>query len=218
MKKHFLRIVFVVLSIFICITLTVSANSSFANYHPDNIAAKNFITNDTVNSYVNYVNVQSAYLATSNLGDISATITFSESMSSNELETYVSSYNIQTVQLQARGYDENGDRITFFSRTDAGIEKTYQILEEMARDGKIEFAGVIGMYVFIDSTCIEAIQKDEKTFLLDTSSNNYIVDENIISSVQTNEIISTEQNKSHFVHSIAWDIESLGIVSYNVID
>ena len=85
----------------------------------------------------------------------------------------------------------------------------------MAIDGKIKFSGVIGMYAIIDSKYIEVMQKDEKTFLLDTSANNYNVDENTTSSVYKNEIISTEKNENYFVHSVAWDIENLGLVSYN---
>ena len=217
MKKRFLKTIFVLFCILICTTLTTTADNISNKYNPDNAAVTNFTTDSTVNMYINSVNEQNSELIKTDAEDIITTITFSESMSADELTVYINNYKIEAVQLQARGYDKYGNRITFFSKTELGIDATFEMLANMANDDDIEFAGVIGMYALTDSTYINAIQNDEKTFLIDTSANEQY-NESFISTFQINAGTTTESTKRNFVNSIAWDAEDLGLVSYEVLD
>lgn len=207
-----------VFCILTCATLSISANEAFEKYNPDCADVTNFTTYNTINVYINSVNAQNTKLAETDFKDIATTITFSESMSDEELERYINSYNIEAVQLQARGYDKDGNRITFFSKTDMGIKMTFQLLKNMAKDDNIQFAGVIGMYALTDSAYINAIQNDTKTLLIDTSADKRYENKNSVSTYQTNLEGSIETTRRNFVNSVAWDAENLGIVFYDTID
>lgn len=218
MNKKVLRMIFVVFCVITCTMLTISAKETFNKYNPNSVPATNYTTTNTVNTYINSVNAQNLELSKTDLTDITTTITFSESMSVDELTAYINAYNIDAVRLQARGYDKDGKRITFFSKTDLGIETTYQMLTDMAKDGNIEFAGVIGMYALIDSEYIQSAQNDGKTLLLDMSTDKQYNEGESASTFQTNATSATETTKQSFVNTIAWDAEDLGLVYYEVLE
>ena len=216
MNKRF--IIGIVVVFLLCTVLTISAINIFEKYNPDNTNNK-MVTSNSIKEYIDSINNFNLELATDTSKDIVSTITFSKGMSAIELEEYISKYDIEAVQLQARGYDTNGKRITFFSRTDIGIKNAFQTLEAMANSSNVKFAGVIGMYAFVNSECIDDIQIDSKTLLLDTSADEYFNDDkNISTMAQKNDEVVVDSKKQDFVHSIAWDAEDTGIVSYDVIE
>lgn len=215
MNKKFL--IGIVTAFFLCTVLTTSASSMFEKYNP-NKTSNSITTLNSIKVYMDSINDFNSELAKEKSKDVVSTITFSKGMSMIEMEEYISKYDIDAVQLQARGYDKNGKRITFFSRTDIGIKNALQTLETMANSSNVKFAGVIGMYAFVNSEYIDDIQSDAKTLLLDTSADEYFNDvKNASTTAQKKEEIIVGSKKQDFVHSIAWDAEDTDIVSYDVI-
>ncbi len=113
-----------------------------------------------------------------------------------QLSEYIADNNLETVQLQARGIDANGERVTFASKTYKGLFETDQMIKRLAQDNNIEFVGYNAMYVLIDSTQIISVQNDDLTFLIETS----------IADVPAT--LSNEKSVE-FPHSLAWTIEEL---------
>lgn len=150
------------------------------------------------------------------LDDIMTTITFSKSMNAAELEAYVKAYDINIVQLQARGYDKDGNRITFFSRTDKGLEETFRLLSELANSDEVVLAGAIGVYALTSSSSVRDIQNDKNTLLIDSSADQYYNDDTAVSGYERNATSSPDEEKNSFANSIAWDAEELGLVYYEV--
>lgn len=150
------------------------------------------------------------------LDDIMTTITFSKSMNAAELEAYVKAYDINIVQLQARGYDKDGNRITFFSRTDKGLEETFRLLNELANSDEVVLAGAIGVYALTSSSSVRDIQNDKNTLLIDSSADQYYNDDTAVSGYERNATSSPDEEKNSFANSIAWDAEELGLVYYEV--
>lgn len=131
-----------------------------------------------------------------NLEDIPATITLENNITYTQLSEYIADNNLETVQLQARGIDANGERVTFASKTYKGLFETDQMIKRLAQDNNIEFVGYNAMYVLIDSTQIISVQNDDLTFLIETS----------IADVPAT--LSNEKSVE-FPHSLAWTIEEL---------
>ena len=153
--------------------------------------------------------------ATADLDDVITTITFSKAMSANDLKQYIDSYDIEIVQLQARGFDTSGNRVTFFSRTDKGLDETFRILEQQAQSSGADFAGAIGMYALTSSDKVTAIQNDANTFLVDTSTDEqYRKSTTTIFGTKKDTTLSDDKVERVFSHSVAWDAEELGLVDY----
>lgn len=218
MNKKIKRIISVAFCVMMCAILPISAKETFNAYNPNSVPATNCTTINTINSYINSVNAQNLQLSETDRSDIMATITFSKSMSVDELITYIDIYNIDAIRLQARGYDKEGKRITFFSKTDLGIETTYKMIIDMAKDGNVQFAGVIGMYARIDAEYIKDAQNNDKTLLLDLSTDGNYEKIESVSVFQSKAIADTKASKQSFAHSIAWDAEDLGLVHYEVLE
>ena len=212
MNKRFL--IGIVTVFFLSTIFIISASNIFEKYNPDKTNNR-MATSNSIIEYIDSINNFNLKLVTDASKDVVSTITFSKGMSALEMEEYISKYDIDAVQLQARGYDTNGKRITFFSRTDIGIKNALQTLETMANSSNVKYAGVIGMYAFVNSEYIDDIQSDAKTLLLDTSADECFNDvKNASTAEQKNDEIIVDSKKQDFVHSIAWDAEDTGIVSY----
>ena len=123
-----------------------------------------------IETYVQEIQAFNEELAQTDVKNISATITITDNISYEQLDQYVSDNNLQITQLQARGIDLNGDRVTFASNTYKGLEESHRLLIELAQNNGIEFVGYNALYVLVDSDQIMDIQNDNLTFLLDTSS------------------------------------------------
>jgi len=220
MKKHFPKISILVGCILLCMTLTITAFAAVtsARYNPNNVTATNEKTANAMDEYIDSVNAQNMQLSKATLNDVITTITFSRSMTASDLEEYVNAYDIKIVQLQARGYDKYGNRITFFSRTDKGFEETFRMLNELAESDGVEFAGAIGLYALTSSKSVASIQADNRTLLIDTSADQYYNNEKAVSGNERNAAVTTEEVSHIFANSIAWDAEDLGLVQYKVTD
>ncbi len=218
MKNFFSKKINVILSgIIICIIIAiavVTVSGDTLKYNPNNATATNLQTQSAMQDYISTVNSQNAELS-ANLDDVVTTITFSKAMSAADIEQYVNTYDIEIVQLQARGYDASGNRVTFFSRTDKGLDETFSILEQQAQSSGADFAGAIGMYALTSSDKIADIQKDSNTFLVDTSTDKqYRKSTTTIFGTKKDTTISDNEVKRVFSHSVAWDAEDLGLVDY----
>ena len=217
MKKHFHKISIVIGCILLCATLTITAvaavNHTFS-YNPNNTT--NTKNENAIKQYIDSINSMNAELSEVVLDDIMTTITFSKSMNAAELEAYVKAYDINIVQLQARGYDKDGNRITFFSRTDKGLEETFRLLNELANSDEVVLAGAIGVYALTSSSSVRDIQNDKNTLLIDSSADQYYNDDTAVSGYERNATSSPDEEKNSFANSIAWDAEELGLVYYEV--
>lgn len=127
---------------------------------------------------------------------IPATITFAQKLSISELATYCSNHNIEIAQLQARGLDAQGERVTFCSKTTKGLTETDELLREWAADADVEYLGIVSAYVYLDSKDIQNIENDPLTYYLE-------IGESI--SAATSEGCSTVS----FPHSLAWKLEDM---------
>nr|WP_312580083.1 hypothetical protein [Sedimentibacter sp.] len=150
-----------------------------------------------VSQYIQDVKDLNDEISTQSIEDIPSTITLSEAISYKQLESYATSNNIEIVQVQARGIDSNGNRVTFASKVHRGFEETEQILREMADEEGIEFIGYNAMYALVDSKNLLDIQNNEYTFLVDTSA--YKINKRDVSI--TNEL--------SFPHSFAWELDDI---------
>lgn len=220
MKKYLPKFSILIGCILLCMTLTITAFAAVtsARYNPNNVTATNEKTANAMDEYIDSVNSQNIQLSKVTLDDVITTITFSRSMTAADLEAYVKAYNIEIVQLQARGYDKYGNRITFFSRTERGFEETFRMLNELAESDGVEFAGAIGLYALTNSTSVTAIQADNRTLLIDTSADQYYNNEKAVSGNERNAAVAAEDVSHIFANSIAWDAEDLGLVYYEVTD
>lgn len=152
--------------------------------------------NRKVKEYVQQVQEHNAELSLLNLEEIPATITLENNITYAQLSEYLMDNNLETVQLQARGIDANGERVTFASKTYKGLLETDQMIKRLAKDNNIEFIGYNAMYVLIDSSQIISVQNDNLTFLIETSI--------------TDAPATLSNDKSiEFPHSLAWTIEEL---------
>lgn len=114
--------------------------------------------NRKVEEYVQQVQEHNEEVSLLNLEDIPATITLESNITYTQLSEYIADNNLETVQLQARGIDANGERVTFASKTYKGLFETDQMIKRLAQDNNIEFVGYNAMYVLIDSTQIISVQ------------------------------------------------------------
>lgn len=219
MKKYLSKLSFIISCIILCLTLSVTAvaaiNYSF-NFRSNDITETTAKTKNTINKYIESVNSMNTQLSEVVLDDVMTTITFSKSMDAEELERYVDAYNIEIVQLQARGYDKDGNRITFFSRTDKGLEETFRLLNELANSDEVVLAGAIGMYALTSSSSVSDIQNDKNTLLIDSSADQYYNDNTAVSGYERNAKSTPDEEKRSFANSIAWDAEEFGLVYYEV--
>lgn len=166
-------------------------------------------------SYVADTEEMNQILSSESLEEALTTITFTEALSSDMLQEYVETYNIEIVQIQARGFDADGNRITFFSRTDEGIEETFSILAELASSDGVELSGVIGMYALTNSQTISLIQADQYTFLADTSGDAFFTGNQDTYGIQRNSEAYGNTVSKAFPQSVAWNAEDLGLVDYS---
>lgn len=169
---------------------------------------------DQLRSYIGNAEEKGAALAKESLEDVITTITFREALTAENLQAYVESYSIDIVQIQARGFDSEGNRITFFSRTDKGIEETYAILNELADSDGVQLTGIIGMYALIDSSAIDQIQKDRYTLVADTSADAFFSGKKSVSGNQRNYEQYKDSVSKVFPQSVAWEAEDIGLVDY----
>lgn len=218
MKKFFSKKINIIVSaIILCIVIAVAVvtvSGDTLKYNPNNATATNLQTKSAMQDYINTVKSQNAKLS-ADLDDVITTITFSKAMSANDLKQYIDSYDIEIVQLQARGFDTSGNRVTFFSRTDKGLDETFRILEQQAQSAGADFAGAIGMYALTSSDKVTAIQNDANTFLVDTSTDEqYRKSTTTILGTKKDTTISDDKVERVFSHSVAWDAEELGLVDY----
>lgn len=220
MKKYFSKITILIGCVLLCMTFTIAAFAAVVStkYNPNNVTATNEKTANDINEYIDSINSQNMQLSKTTLDDVITTVTFSRSMSAADLEAYVEAYDIEIVQLQARGYDKYGNRITFFSKTDKGFEETFRMLNELAESDDVEFAGAIGLYALTSATSVTAIQADNRTLLIDTSADQYYNNEKAVSGSERNAAVTAEDVSYIFANSIAWDAEDSGLVYYEVTD
>lgn len=175
-------------------------------------------SNTTANKlwgYVAEVGEMNQDLSKQPMDNVITTITFSEALSNVTLQEYVEKYDIRIVQLQARGFDAEGNRITFFSRTDKGIDETYRILNELAAGDGVDFVGVIGLYALTDAENIGAIQADRYTFLADATGDAFFTGNQRTYGIQRNTEEYGDEVGKAFPQSVAWDAEELGFVDYS---
>lgn len=218
MRNKLRKIGLVLLSIALSFTLilTVAAVSSLS-YSPDSNGVVNLKSENAVNEYIDSIYRKNEQLAKGKIENMKSTITFSKAMNAAELEEYVNSYNLDSVQIQARGYDEEGNRITIFSDTYKGFDETFEIMQKMANESDVELAGAISIYAYVDSEYLTEIQDDTDTLLVDTSSDSHFEDSNNISTYILNAFSSdNDDGENGFTHSVAWDAEDLGLVYYEI--
>jgi hypothetical protein len=161
--------------------------------------------------YVADIQSKNMLISETKLKDVASTITFREYLSFTDLENYVGKHSISIVNLEARGLDEDGERVTIFTRTDKGLDETHRILLLMAEESGFDFIGITGIYATVDATSIASIRDDDRTYLVDTSADMYFQSEKAINGSVRNSTTNTE-TKLMFPKSLAWELEDLGYI------
>lgn len=198
-----------VLTLVISMSIAVAATTNSLSSSGSNAAT------NKLSGYVTEVGKMNQELSKQSIDNVITTITFSEALSNATLQEYVEKYDIRIVQLQARGFDADGNRITFFSRTDKGIDETYRMLNELAAGDGIDFVGVIGMYALTDAENIGIIQADRYTFLADTTGDAFFTGNQSTNGIQRNTAKYGDAVSKAFPQSVAWDAEELELVDYS---
>lgn len=135
--------------------------------------------------------------------DIPITVTLRDILDIEELENLSIKNGVEMVMVQARGYDSNGDRVTFMSKTHKGLKETDRILREMAIEDNVKFVGYISFFAISDYEVVEKLQENEHVFLVDTSS--YSIEQQH----------ARENGKGVcFPHPLSWELESVGAEKY----
>lgn len=201
----------VVIILTICLTGGVAAYAqSKATYDPDRIYAAIDKSYTGITEYADKVKTQNGRLALSDIENVITTVTFAEKLSFSEIEGFVTKYDIEPVQLQARGLMPDGTKITIFSRTDKGFEETKALLLQQAEEEGYEFIGFIGMNAMIDARNLKEVETDALTYLADTSGDRFFRASKETDGFKRNNLMEGKRG-GMFPQSLAWDLEELGL-------
>ena len=137
---------------------------------------------------------------------IAATITFSQYLSFDELQTYISNYDVELQQIQLRGIMEDGTRVTIATLTDKGMEYTENLMYTQAAEQNFNLVGITDVYAYISPNQIDELSNDNLTYLVDTSGND---SGNGITAVNDE---SGATSSSVFPKSLTWELEELGLL------
>jgi hypothetical protein len=164
-----------------------------------------------LDDYVASVNSENEAMLDEKLDDVITTITFSEYLSFEELNQYLESYGLQAERLFLRGVEDDGTRVTVFTKTYLGMDKTEEMAKEDAESLGYELVGVTAVYVFADSEQLSNICQDSRTYLADTSGDLYSPQNQLLSGYERNGE-SVEDNYDMFPQPLTWDLENAGIL------
>lgn len=173
------------------LSITTFSVTTFASTEQDELKQQ-------IQTYVNQIEEINLELSKSGSIDVPATITLTNNLTYEQLSQYVKENVMDIVQLQARGIDVNGERITFASLTYKGLDETDRILKSMAAEEGVEFLGYNSMYVLVDAKELLNVQNNDLTFLIEPS---------ILESDQKN--VADLQVEVSFPHSLSWSLEEI---------
>lgn len=148
-------------------------------------------TQHGVKEYKALIDQKTVELKKHQIKEIFATITFAKPLTFEELQDYIKEYNITPKQIQVRGL-VGEKRITIAVRNTSNIQEL--VANQLQYPEPAIFVGYIDMYAFVDYNNLDDIQKDPKTFLLDTSGDSYF-----------------NGKDEAFPHALSWMIEDLGL-------
>ena len=164
-----------------------------------------------LDDYVASINSENKVMMDAELDDIITTITFSEYLSFEELNQYLDSYDLQAERLFLRGVNDDGTRVTVFTKTYLGMDKTEKMANEDAESLSYELVGVTAAYVFADSEQLSSICQDSRTYLADTSGDLYSSQNQLLTGYERNGK-NIEDNYDMFPQPLTWDLENAGIL------
>lgn len=164
-----------------------------------------------LDEYKSAVMEKNKQLKNAKLEEVIATITFDKVITADELESYIKKHNIKTVQVQARALQADGTRVTIMTKTTKGFKATDEIVKQMAVDSNATFAGYISMYATVDSNSIDGIEKDNDTYLVDTSADLFHVGKNQVNGKSRNLLDENNSKKvsKRFPPSLTWKLEDV---------
>ena len=119
---------------------------------------------------------------------------------------------VTVAQLQLRGFQADGTRVSVFSRTDAGLSSTEAMLIEEANSVGFTLAGITGINAYVPSEQLDDLAVDELVYLADTSGDLRI--QKVLSThdlQQSSAEIAPVQDIS-FPKSLTWELEDLGLM------
>ena len=180
-----------------------SADSTSPIIQPQNIQTRNQLAEyvDNINN-INHTIDQTVESSS----HIAATITFSQYLSFDELQTYISNYDVELQQIQLRGIMEDGTRVTIATLTDKGMEYTENLMYTQAAEQNFNLVGITDVYAYISPNQIDELSNDNLTYLVDTSGND---SGNGITAVNDE---SGATSSSVFPKSLTWELEELGLL------
>ena len=164
-----------------------------------------------LDDYVASINSENKVMLEAGLEDVITTITFSEYLSFEELNQYLDSYDLQAERLFLRGVNDDGTRVTVFTKTYLGMDKTEEMAKEDAESLGYELVGITAAYVFADSEQLSGICQDSRTYLADTSGDLYSSQNQLLSGYERNGE-NVEDNYGMFPQPLTWDLENAGIL------
>ena len=89
-----------------------------------------------------------------------ATITFNRKLTASELDAFCMTHGIEIKQVQARGIDQDGSRVTFDSLATKGLTGTEQLLQAVSEKDNIDYRGFVSAYVYIPIQNLGQIEED----------------------------------------------------------
>lgn len=164
-----------------------------------------------LDDYVALINSENEAMLDAGLDDVITTITFSEYLSFEELNQYLNSYGLQAERLFLRGVEDDGTRVTVFTKTYLGMDKTEEIAKEDAESLGYELVGATAVYAFVDSEQLSNICQDSRTYLADTSGDLYSPQNQSLSGYERNGE-NIEDNYDMFPQPLTWELEDTGIL------
>ena len=202
----------IILAICLALSLMISIANAQHNTTPsdktDVLQVQDIKTSDQLDSYVAKVkSYNSNQMGSRNISDeLATTITFSKYLTFNELEKYAREYALTIKQVQVRGIEEDGTRITVFALANTDLSNVEANVLEEAATNNFEIVGITDIYAYVNSNNLMSISDDMLTYLADTSGNN------MLSSANINNVMSANTDSKIFPKSLTWELEDLEIL------
>ncbi|WP_211750364.1 hypothetical protein [Paenibacillus sp. Marseille-Q4541] len=142
-------------------------NTSESETSFDAISQYKAIDSTNITEYVNNNKNTASDLGEKNIEDIAVTITFDTPVDFSVVKELAATSNLNVEYIEARGIDENGDRVTSFSQ---GLNEVSMKSENVV----IDFKGYTALQAKVDSSSLKSLTNTDKIYSADVSGDNSI--------------------------------------------
>lgn len=203
------KICFIAAAITICTAIMVNSFAAAAQVTP--IQPQNIQNEAQLTRYIESVRQsnEDRYSSLDSDASVTATITFSKYISFEELQDYISEFDIKLQQIQLRGLTADGTRVTIATLTHKGMSYTEQLMYEQAADQGFELVGITDIYAYVLPHKIESISENELTYLVELAA---VDDMDAYSLGREKAGDESGESKAAFPKSITWELEDLDLL------